>query len=154
MAVKEALLARGESQFTDQEFPPSDRSLFPDNPPSKLQVVAAWMRPIEIVEENQLVSGPCLFSGAANSSDVCQVIFTIFWPNFGSISPFYFASLKIYPPFAGAAVSAITLVVAFGFAVSRPCLTLETRNALSGTYSAAQRSASSAALLVGDPAVI
>lgn len=35
------------------------------------------------------------------------------------------ASLKIYPPFAGAAVSAITLVVAFGFAVSRPCLTLE-----------------------------
>ncbi|KAF3675889.1 hypothetical protein FXO38_04551 [Capsicum annuum] len=38
--VKEALLARGESQFTDQEFPPNDRSLFtdPDNPPSKLQV--------------------------------------------------------------------------------------------------------------------
>ncbi|GAB2286981.1 Calpain-type cysteine protease dek1 [Dionaea muscipula] len=85
------------------------------------------------------------------------------------------ASLKIYPPFAGAAVSAITLVVAFGFAVSRPCLTLEmmedavhflsketivqaiarsstkTRNAISGTYSAPQRSVSSAALLVGDP---
>lgn len=39
LAVKEALLARGEPQFTDQEFPPSDRSLFvdPDNPPSKLQ---------------------------------------------------------------------------------------------------------------------
>ncbi|KAF8398577.1 hypothetical protein HHK36_017508 [Tetracentron sinense] len=35
------------------------------------------------------------------------------------------ASLLIYPPFAGAAVSAITLVVAFGFAVSRPCLTLK-----------------------------
>ncbi|XP_047260277.1 calpain-type cysteine protease DEK1-like [Capsicum annuum] len=35
------------------------------------------------------------------------------------------ASLQIYPPFAGAAVSAITLVVAFGFAVSRPSLTLE-----------------------------
>lgn len=35
------------------------------------------------------------------------------------------ASLKIYPPFAGAAVSAIALVVAFGFAVSRPCLTLK-----------------------------
>ena len=35
------------------------------------------------------------------------------------------ASLKIYPPFAGAAVSAITLVAAFGFAVSRPCLTLK-----------------------------
>ncbi|KAK6163781.1 hypothetical protein DH2020_000645 [Rehmannia glutinosa] len=87
------------------------------------------------------------------------------------------ASLKIYPPFAGAAVSAITLVVAFGFAVSRSCLTLEmvedavhflsketvvqaiarsatkTRNALSGTYSAPQRSASSAALLVGDPTI-
>ncbi|KAL6976809.1 Calpain-type cysteine protease dek1 [Sarracenia purpurea var. burkii] len=85
------------------------------------------------------------------------------------------ASLKIYPPFAGAAVSAITLVAAFGFAVSRPCLTLKmmedavhflsketivqaiarsankTRNAISGTYSAPQRSASSAALLVGDP---
>ncbi|KAL9994982.1 hypothetical protein Hdeb2414_s0849g00953781 [Helianthus debilis subsp. tardiflorus] len=85
------------------------------------------------------------------------------------------ASLVIYPPFAGAAVSAITLVVSFGFAVSRPCLTLEmmedavhflskdtiiqaiarsatkTRNALSGTYSLPQRSASSAALLVGDP---
>lgn len=35
------------------------------------------------------------------------------------------ASLIIYPPFAGAAVSAITLVIAFGFAVSRPCLTLK-----------------------------
>lgn len=35
------------------------------------------------------------------------------------------ASLLIYPPFAGAAVSAITLVVSFGFAVSRPCLTLK-----------------------------
>ena len=35
------------------------------------------------------------------------------------------ASLKIYPPFAGASVSAITLVVAFGFAFSRPCLTLK-----------------------------
>lgn len=40
LAVKEALLARGEQHFTDQEFPPSERSLFvdPDNPPSKLQV--------------------------------------------------------------------------------------------------------------------
>lgn len=85
------------------------------------------------------------------------------------------ASLEIYPPFAGAAASAITLVVAFGFAVSRPPLTskmvedavrflsketvvqalaraaTKTRNALSGTYSAPQRSASSTALLVGDP---
>ncbi|MCO5606609.1 hypothetical protein L7F22_060797 [Adiantum nelumboides] len=85
------------------------------------------------------------------------------------------ASLEIYPPFAGAAASAITLVVAFGFAVSRPPLTAKmvedgvrflgketvvqalaraatkTRNALSGTYSAPQRSASSTALLVGDP---
>ena len=33
------------------------------------------------------------------------------------------ASLEIYPPFAGAATSAVTLVVAFGFAVSRPPLT-------------------------------
>ncbi|KAI4386305.1 hypothetical protein MLD38_004246 [Melastoma candidum] len=88
------------------------------------------------------------------------------------------ASLIIYPPFAGAAVSAITLVVAFGFAVSRPCLTLEmmedavhflgketiiqaiarsatkTRNAISATYSAPQRSASSSALLIGDPTVM
>lgn len=40
LAVKEALSARGEKQFTDQEFPPNDRSLFVDtqNPPSKLQV--------------------------------------------------------------------------------------------------------------------
>ncbi|KAH0895228.1 LOW QUALITY PROTEIN: hypothetical protein HID58_057657, partial [Brassica napus] len=88
------------------------------------------------------------------------------------------ASLIVYPPFAGAAVSAITLVVSFGFAVSRPCLTLEmmevavrflskdtvvqaisrsatkTRNALSGSYSAPQRSASSAALLVEDPSAM
>ncbi|KAI5665946.1 hypothetical protein M9H77_15799 [Catharanthus roseus] len=73
-AVKEALLARGESHFTDQEFPPNDRSLFldPDNPPSKLQVVSEWMRPIEIVKEKHLDSQPCLFSGAANPSDVCQ----------------------------------------------------------------------------------
>lgn len=40
------------------------------------------------------------------------------------------ASLKIYPPFAGAAVSAITLVVSFGFAVSRPCLTLKVREVI------------------------
>lgn len=40
LAVKEALSARGDKQFTDQEFPPNDRSLFVDtqNPPSKLQV--------------------------------------------------------------------------------------------------------------------
>lgn len=37
------------------------------------------------------------------------------------------ASLEIYPPFAGASVSAATLVVAFGFAVSRPCLTLKVK---------------------------
>lgn len=35
------------------------------------------------------------------------------------------ASLEIYPPFAGAAVSAITLVVAYAFAISRPQLTLK-----------------------------
>lgn len=39
------------------------------------------------------------------------------------------ASLEIYPPYAGAAVSAITLVIAFGFAVSRPCLTLKVYSA-------------------------
>lgn len=74
LAVKEALLARGESQFTDHEFPPIDRSLFvdPGNPPLKLQVVSQWMRPTEIVKEKHLDSTPCLFSGTANPSDVCQ----------------------------------------------------------------------------------
>ncbi|KAF5471353.1 hypothetical protein F2P56_011795 [Juglans regia] len=74
LAVKEALCARGEKHFTDQEFPPSDQSLFvdPKNPPSKLQVVSKWTRPAEIVKENRLDSGPCLFSGTANPSDVCQ----------------------------------------------------------------------------------
>lgn len=40
MAIKEALSAKGETHFTDQEFPPNDNSLFvdPDNPPLKLQV--------------------------------------------------------------------------------------------------------------------
>lgn len=40
MAVKEALIARGDANFTDQEFPPNDRSLYidPGNPPIKLQV--------------------------------------------------------------------------------------------------------------------
>ena len=40
LAVKEALSARGETHFTDQEFPPTDQSLFldPDNPPQKLKV--------------------------------------------------------------------------------------------------------------------
>lgn len=39
LAVKEALAARGETHFTDQEFPPSDQSLFvdPKNPSTKLQ---------------------------------------------------------------------------------------------------------------------
>ncbi|XP_071726468.1 calpain-type cysteine protease DEK1 [Rutidosis leptorrhynchoides] len=74
VAVKENLLAKGETHFTDQEFPPNDRSLFvdPDNPPSKLQVVSKWMKPTEIAMENHLVSNPCLFSGNANPSDVCQ----------------------------------------------------------------------------------
>lgn len=41
LAVKEALSARGEMHFTDEEFPPNDESLFVDakNPPSKLQVL-------------------------------------------------------------------------------------------------------------------
>ncbi|PHT32878.1 Calpain-type cysteine protease DEK1 [Capsicum baccatum] len=110
----------------------------------------------------------------------CLFMFTMLMRTVGKMSALAIegwgvvASLQIYPPFAGAAVSAITLVVAFVFAVSRPCLTLEmveeavhflsketmvqaiarsatkTRNTLSGTYSAPQRLASSAALLVGD----
>ncbi|CAA6673108.1 unnamed protein product [Spirodela intermedia] len=74
LAVKEALSSRGEANFTDQEFPPSDRSLFvdPDNPPLKLQVVSQWTRPTDIVKESCRDSRPCLFSGPVNSSDVCQ----------------------------------------------------------------------------------
>ncbi|GKV30284.1 hypothetical protein SLEP1_g39111 [Rubroshorea leprosula] len=74
LAVKEALSARGEAHFTDNEFPPNDQSLFidPSHPPSKLQVVSEWKRPAEIVKEGHLESRPCLFSGAANPSDVCQ----------------------------------------------------------------------------------
>ena len=36
LAIKEALYARGETRFTDQEFPPNDHSLFvdPANPPT------------------------------------------------------------------------------------------------------------------------
>lgn len=74
MAVKEALSASGERHFTDQEFPPNDRSLFVDpvNPPTKLQVVSEWMRPVDIVKASSISSRPCLFSGSVNSSDVCQ----------------------------------------------------------------------------------
>lgn len=32
------------------------------------------MRPTEIVKERRLDFQPCLFSGAANPSDVCQVL--------------------------------------------------------------------------------
>ncbi|CAM6110257.1 unnamed protein product [Calypogeia fissa] len=72
LAVKEALAARGESHFTDQEFPPSNESLFvdPDHPLPKLQVVSEWLRPGAL--QNSPVSPPCLFSGTANPSDVCQ----------------------------------------------------------------------------------
>lgn len=31
------------------------------------------MRPADIVKEGRIDSQPCLFSGAANPSDVCQV---------------------------------------------------------------------------------
>ncbi|KAL0906783.1 hypothetical protein M5K25_025304 [Dendrobium thyrsiflorum] len=74
MAVKEALIARGDANFTDQEFPPNDRSLYidPGNPPIKLQVVSEWRRPTDIVKESSIGSSPCLFSGTVNSSDVCQ----------------------------------------------------------------------------------
>ncbi|XP_022987996.1 calpain-type cysteine protease DEK1-like [Cucurbita maxima] len=74
LAVKEALSARGEMHFTDEEFPPNDESLYvdPKNPPSKLQVVSEWMRPVELLKEGRIDSQPCLFSEAANPSDVCQ----------------------------------------------------------------------------------
>ncbi|KAI3924358.1 hypothetical protein MKW98_032559 [Papaver atlanticum] len=74
MAVKEALTARGDMHFTDQEFPPNDQSLFvdPEQPPSKLQIVSEWKRPAEIVKEISMDSQPCLYSGVANSSDVIQ----------------------------------------------------------------------------------
>ncbi|KAG5025284.1 hypothetical protein JHK86_021198 [Glycine max] len=74
LAIKEALYARGETRFTDQEFPPNDHSLFvdPANPPAKLQVVSEWLRPGEIGRQNHLDCRPCLFSGAPNPSDVCQ----------------------------------------------------------------------------------
>ena len=43
LAIKEALAARGEKHFTDQEFPPNSQSLFvdPENPSPKLQVRAS-----------------------------------------------------------------------------------------------------------------
>lgn len=73
-AVREALSAKGERTFTDQEFPPDDRSLYvdPGNPPLKLQVVSEWMRPSDIAKEISISSQPCLFSGSVSSSDVCQ----------------------------------------------------------------------------------
>uniref|UniRef100_M8C6S9 Protein DEFECTIVE KERNEL 1 n=1 Tax=Aegilops tauschii TaxID=37682 RepID=M8C6S9_AEGTA len=73
-AVREALSAKGERAFTDQEFPPDDRSLYvdPGNPPLKLQVVSEWTRPSDIAKEISISSQPCLFSGSVNSSDVCQ----------------------------------------------------------------------------------
>lgn len=99
LAIKEALYARGESRFTDQEFPPNDLSLFvdPESPPTKLQVflfiifkfyllyclphlvlfpiqvVSEWLRPGEIARQNHPDYRPCLFSGPPNPSDVCQV---------------------------------------------------------------------------------
>ncbi|KAJ1405412.1 Peptidase C2, calpain, catalytic domain [Sesbania bispinosa] len=74
LAIKEALFARGETHFTDQEFPPNDHSLFvdPENPPAKLQVVSEWLRPGEIARQNNSDCRPCLFSGSPNPSDVCQ----------------------------------------------------------------------------------
>lgn len=40
LAVKEALAARGETHFTDQEFPPTNQSLYvdPEHPLPKFQV--------------------------------------------------------------------------------------------------------------------
>lgn len=37
-------------------------------------MVSDWMRPKEIVKEKHLDCAPCLFSGTANPSDVCQVL--------------------------------------------------------------------------------
>ncbi|KAH6559054.1 hypothetical protein KP509_1Z029900 [Ceratopteris richardii] len=73
-AVKEDLAARGETHFTDQEFPPCSASLFidPDKPSSKLQVVTEWTRPRDILSENGSHQEPCLFIGNADASDVCQ----------------------------------------------------------------------------------
>ncbi|KAG6548076.1 hypothetical protein Mapa_010510 [Marchantia paleacea] len=74
LAVKEALAARGETHFTDQEFPPTNHSLHvdPDHPMPKLQVVREWLRPGAAVRNASPISPPCLFSGPANASDVCQ----------------------------------------------------------------------------------
>ncbi|GAB4835104.1 Calpain-type cysteine protease dek1 [Ancistrocladus abbreviatus] len=74
LAVKEALCARGETHFTDQDFPPNNQSLYvdPENPPLKLQVVSEWKRPTEIVKESHVDSTPCLIFGSPNPSDVCQ----------------------------------------------------------------------------------
>ncbi|CAM8889204.1 unnamed protein product [Rhodiola kirilowii] len=74
IAVKEALSAKGETQFTDQEFPPVDQSLYvdPENPPARLQVVSQWLRPREIMGKSQQGARPFLYSGPANPSDVCQ----------------------------------------------------------------------------------
>lgn len=50
LAFKEALSARGESHFTDQEFPPNDQSLFvdPENAPPKLQVISSPLTDMSI----------------------------------------------------------------------------------------------------------
>lgn len=45
---------------------------------SSSQVVSEWMRPTDIVKEKHLDCHPCLFSGVANSSDVCQVVLLFF----------------------------------------------------------------------------
>ncbi|GAB2212288.1 hypothetical protein Droror1_Dr00025641 [Drosera rotundifolia] len=73
-AVKEAMSARGEEHFTDQDFPPNNHSLFidPSNPPPKLQVVSEWKRPVEIARESSMGAIPVLMSGPPNPSDVCQ----------------------------------------------------------------------------------
>lgn len=49
---------------------------------------------------------------------------------------------------------ALSLSIVLSLSILVTSSTLQTRNALSGTYSAPQRSASSAALLVGDPTVM
>ncbi|BFI07497.1 calpain-type cysteine protease DEK1 [Marchantia polymorpha subsp. ruderalis] len=74
LAVKEALAARGETHFTDQEFPPTNQSLYvdPEHPLPKFQAVTEWLRTGAALKDSSPVSQPCLFAGPPNSSDVCQ----------------------------------------------------------------------------------
>lgn len=63
---------------------------------SSSQVVSEWMRPTDIVKEKHLDSHPCLFSGVANSSDVCQVMILLLHTvcsKYPVLPPFFFCFL-------------------------------------------------------------